>query len=434
MGGGIHGTHQALVLLDAGVPGDRLVILDPHSRLLARWKEWTSRTGMRYLRSPGVHHIGLAPFDLFRWAGGRRRNPETFRGRVRRPSLEVFNRFSSQVVEGWGLESRHRRGQLTDVRSVQGGLEVHTDRGPLRTRHLLLSTGPEPPAFDEWEWTREGIWPQRVHHLFGPSFPFREIVDRAHRSGRPVAVVGGGISAGHLALRFIGEGCCVTFLSRHPLREHRYDSEPGWLGPRNLRSFWQESCPSRRRRMIREARHRGSVPPALARSLRAASNRGALELLLGVEVIGPASVTRPVISVRSIPVPAEKGERRLLGPDPEPVEPGPPVRGSTPIPPKTSIDQRLQISSLILATGLSSGFGGEPSISGMASRLGLPVGPCGTPLTDRELHWGKGIHVSGPLAEMELGPVARNIVGARMAGERLRQKVEEVSQTRKARG
>lgn len=32
---------------------------------------------------------------------------------------------------------------------------------------------------------------------------------------------------------------------------------------------------------------------------------------------------------------------------------------------------------------------------------------------------GERLVVSGPLAELELGPVARNIIGARRAGERL---------------
>jgi len=38
IGGGIHGVHLACVLLGkAGVAPERLRILDPHERLLARW-------------------------------------------------------------------------------------------------------------------------------------------------------------------------------------------------------------------------------------------------------------------------------------------------------------------------------------------------------------------------------------------------------------
>jgi hypothetical protein len=35
------------------------------------------------------------------------------------------------------------------------------------------------------------------------------------------------------------------------------------------------------------------------------------------------------------------------------------------------------------------------------------------------LEWADGLLVSGALAELELGPIARNIAGARAAGERL---------------
>jgi hypothetical protein len=49
----------------------------------------------------------------------------------------------------------------------------------------------------------------------------------------------------------------------------------------------------------------------------------------------------------------------------------------------------------------------------------LPFAPCGYPVVNRYLAWGRGLFVTGALAELELGPVARNISGARRAGERL---------------
>ena len=49
----------------------------------------------------------------------------------------------------------------------------------------------------------------------------------------------------------------------------------------------------------------------------------------------------------------------------------------------------------------------------------LPCASCGYPIVDDWLRWHPRIHVSGPLAELELGPVSRNIAGARRAGDRL---------------
>ena len=49
---------------------------------------------------------------------------------------------------------------------------------------------------------------------------------------------------------------------------------------------------------------------------------------------------------------------------------------------------------------------------------GLPAAPCGYPIVDRCLRWHPRLFVTGALAELEIGPVARNIIGARLAGDR----------------
>ena len=51
--------------------------------------------------------------------------------------------------------------------------------------------------------------------------------------------------------------------------------------------------------------------------------------------------------------------------------------------------------------------------------FGLPCNPCGYPIVGKDLQWGKNIYVTGPLAELQIGPCARNIVGARNAGRML---------------
>lgn len=73
IGGGIHGVHIAARLLgEAGVSPDRLRIVDPGDRLLARWRICTATTGMSHLRSPSVHHLDLDPWSLERFAGQRK--------------------------------------------------------------------------------------------------------------------------------------------------------------------------------------------------------------------------------------------------------------------------------------------------------------------------------------------------------------------------
>jgi glycine/D-amino acid oxidase-like deaminating enzyme len=73
---------------------------------------------------------------------------------------------------------------------------------------------------------------------------------------------------------------------------------------------------------------------------------------------------------------------------------------------------------IVLATGFARGRPGR-WLDAAIEREQLPLAPCGFPLVDAALRWHPRIHVSGPLAELEIGPVARNIAGARMAAERI---------------
>ena len=44
---------------------------------------------------------------------------------------------------------------------------------------------------------------------------------------------------------------------------------------------------------------------------------------------------------------------------------------------------------------------------------------CGYPVVGEDLRWQERIFVTGPLAELQIGPCARNIIGARNVGRRL---------------
>lgn len=66
---GIHGVHMAHRLLQqTPLTHDDIRILDPHEELLHEWHRCTRNCGMRYLRSPSVHHIDIDPFSLVKYA------------------------------------------------------------------------------------------------------------------------------------------------------------------------------------------------------------------------------------------------------------------------------------------------------------------------------------------------------------------------------
>ena len=196
-----------------------------------------------------------------------------------------------------------------------------------------------------------------------------------------VVLVGGGISSAQAAVGLIAQGARVTILAPHAPREHQFDSDPGWLGPKYTDRFHREPDPDQRRAVISKARHRGSIPPNMARSIRRAIARDRIqwheEEVKGFETHGA-------------------GLKATVG-----------------------ADTVLEVDRVLLATGFATRRPGGSMVDGLIESASLPCARCGYPIVDASLRWHPGIYVSGPLAELELGPVSRNIAGARRAGDRL---------------
>ena len=375
IGGGIHGVHIAARLLgDAGVDPCGLRIVDPGVRLLERWRTCAETTGMTHLRSPSVHHLDLNPWSLQRFAGKRKnRKAGLFRPPYDRPSLSLFNAHCDEVIAGFGLSELHVRARVTGLSISCDEVTVQLSDGETMTAEkIVLAIGAsEQPEWPEWA-SREDA---QVHHVFEPGFD-------AWPSGQEsTLVVGGGISAAQLALRLAADGRAVQLLSRHGLRAHQFDSDPGWLGPKRMAYFRREHDIDRRRTMIVEARNRGSIPPDVVRALRRALRRD--------EVLWHEGEVEQLIS--------QDGRRRVI----------------------LSTGAVLDVDQILLATGFQSQRPGGKLIERLVKSASLPCARCGYPIVDGALRWHPRIYVSGPLAELELGPTARNIAGARCAGDRL---------------
>ncbi|MEJ2475768.1 MAG: hypothetical protein P8Y74_18080, partial [Desulfobacterales bacterium] len=74
---------------------------------------------------------------------------------------------------------------------------------------------------------------------------------------------------------------------------------------------------------------------------------------------------------------------------------------------------------VVLATGFRSNRPGGDFIDQIIEEFGLQCGPCGYPIVGEDLRWAANIFVTGPLGELQLGPCARIIIGARNAGRHL---------------
>jgi hypothetical protein len=284
IGGGIHGTHLALVLTGrCGIAPERLRILDPHEELLAHWDRCAAATGMAYLRSTVVHHLALDPHDLWNFAQRRGAQPGMFRGPYRRPALRLFREHCQTVIAANGLDRLHLRGRAAGLARTEQGWCVESDAGNLAARRVLLalSVGEQPR------------WPAWAAELRAAGGPVRHLYGCDEPAVAPVAgetvVVGGGISAAQaaVALARAAPGS-VTLLLRHDIRVESFDSPPGWVGPKELRGFHAEPSVVRRRVLIAGARRPGSMPEDVARNLRRAERWG-LHTSGVARCCGPAS-------------------------------------------------------------------------------------------------------------------------------------------------
>lgn len=376
IGGGIHGVHIAARLIDeAGVDPGRIRIVDPGPRLLDRWRTCTATTGMTHLRSPSVHHLGPNPWALQRMAGKRKNNRKSglFAPPYDRPALGFFNEHCDRVINQFGLSDLHVQARAVSLSIDCEKVDVELSNGEaLESDNVVLAIGAsEQPHWPDWAPRNDS----RVHHVFEQNF------DGWPASEEAVVVVGGGISGGQVAIRLLNEGHRVDLVSRHPMREHQFDSDPGWLGPRFMTKFKREPNADRRRALITDARHRGSMPPDVHRDLRLAIKANRLQW--HQTAVDEIDATGDEIAVH------------------------------------LSTGSLLSAQRVLLATGFSSPRPGGSLVDHLVASESLSCAKCGYPIVDESLRWHPRVYVSGPLAELELGPSSRNIAGARRAADKL---------------
>jgi cation diffusion facilitator CzcD-associated flavoprotein CzcO len=379
IGGGIHGTYLSnLLVTDFGLPISKVKIIDPNEDVCGRWKELTSRTGMQFLRSPIVHNVGTSPWDLLKFfkANPAERWARTI-GATERPSLAMFNAHVDAVCDNAGLRQMRVKAQALAIHKIAGGLQVVTTAGTFETRRVILAISSndklEVPA---WAANINPI----AQHIFAPSFDINSI-----KAGRRIAVVGAGITAAQVALRMaeVSPGR-VSLIVRKPLKVAEFDADSCWMGPKCLNVFAAEKNYAKRRELIKAARNKGTVTPEIYREVRQAERQSSLKVI--VREVDTAHTTW-------------YSKATLVD---------------------AYANNLCHVSHVILATGFVRGRPGGDLVNQIVRDFNMPVAGDGFPSTSETLLWKDNIYVTGALAELEVGPPARNILGARLAGERLR--------------
>jgi len=380
VGGGVHGSYASHRLTQPGCfERSRARVLDPDPEPLAFWNHCAENASVDYLRSPGVHHLDIDPQSLYSFASSRGgQGLADWAAPYYRPGFALFQRHTRSVIERARLRELRLVGRAQRLERRHRGWRVETERGALDARRVLVCIGlSEQRNWPEWARTaRSGG--ARLDHVF-------ELDQRpAPCTSGGTLVVGSSCTAAHLVLALAREASGpVTWACGEPLRHAEYDSDPGWLGPKYLRGFGDIPSLEQRREWIRDARKPGTIPARLLHPLQGALHRGRIQLAVGA-----------VKSARAL----EGGRVQVSGPE------GLPDSG---------------FDRVLLATGFERRRPGGDWLERTERNLELPLAPCGFPQLTPTLEWGRNLLVAGELAELEVGPAARNIGGARLVAERL---------------
>jgi len=378
VGGGIHGVHLATRL-----QGKALVV-DPFQALLDQWKTRTAATGMDFLRSSAKFHLDRSPQSLRNMAQGK----NVLASDYRRPRLDFFQEHCQAVLDKSPL--RHVQAAVTKINYHGDHLAVTLDSNEqMLAERVVLALGQSPPCYPEWAKHKPSI-----QHILDTSF-----VEQPPSSS--VAIIGGGLTAAHKALQLANNQrqTEVHLIHRHELREQQFDTHQDWMmdqeaAQRSLdqggagltarqRAYAQLTSWKERRQVITKERIPGTITATVHRG------HGGLvyALALGAVQSHCAQVVECTMTAN---------RQYCL---------------------ELSSGETVTVDHVLLATGFQS----HPPGMHLVDHLDLPVSNyCGYPIVKKNLQWGSHqLYVMGALAELELGPSARNIAGARMAAERI---------------
>lgn len=371
VGAGPAGLAAAVALSCHGL-AERLRIVDPSGAWLAAWRQRFAAQDIPMLRSPAVHHPHPDPFALIEHAGGQ---GLVASGGTQLPTTATFDRFIDDVIArmGFGAAVEPLAATALSVEAT-GRASVRLSNGEVvRPDRVVLATNARVPVLPD---------------ALGPlqSDARLRVGDRAAVTLTPVggrvAVLGGGLSAAHLALGAARHGAHVTLVARHRLRVRRFDTHPSWLGPRKRRPFELEPDPHVRRRTVDTARGGGSIPARYRRALDDCIDTGRIDLRERVQVVGCE----------------QAGEDLRLTLDD---------------------GRQVTVDQVWCATGGRLDVTQDALCQPLLDRFPVTVAD-GLPDLADDLTWpGTCVHLSGFATALRLGPVAGNLIGHRRAALRL---------------
>ena len=416
----------------------------------------------------------------------RMKTKNVFAKDYERPRLDVFNEHCDSVVAKYNLDQLHVQGIVTSIEPTEDHVKVvlslpgvdgidkhssnnsdadarstikitHTRTRTYLAQNVILALGNDEPSYADWV-EEEDIAQGFVRHLLDDDRRSNRTQIQTH-CVKDVAVIGGGITAAHKAMELVRNQSpnnvrtypnkdnstntrarsSVHLISCHPIKEQQFDTHQDWMmdqaaskrsedgggagTPDRQKIFKACPCWKERRRTIAQERVPGTITPAIY--------RGEDGLCYAIENGDVEWHHAEVLKKRYVEKDMVMGMDEELDDNNDDDDGGGGTRTSSPrkrMELSLSCGNTIEVDEVLLATGFGKKLPGGKLIKDMVEISGLEVSNfCGFPIVDENLSWGssKRIYVAGALAELELGPSARNIAGARLASERILQALAE---------
>ncbi|WP_259732374.1 FAD/NAD(P)-binding protein [Synechocystis sp. CS-94] len=363
----------------------RFIVFDPSGDWLQRWHSQFAAAEIAHLRSPAVHHPDPNPHALRTFAEQR---PQELFPPYDLPSTSLFWEFCQDVIRCWQLQNLVYPALVREI-------EPLTHRGRQRfclwlstgesilARRVVLAIAGGKAQIPAWVDQIRGPYPSHAL-LHSEKIDLRTI----NPAGEKILIVGSGLTSGHLAIGAIKRGAQVILMARRKFYSKLFDAEPGWLGPKYLKGFAAEPNWEKRWQLIQNARNGGSLTPPVLAHLRRLEKEGQLIFYEHCQITGVQwqdnhwQVSCNYAGIHDCVA-------------------------------------HLDINRLWLCTGSTINVDQWSLLAGIRSTQPIPT-VNGLPVLNHDLSWaGSNLHILGGAAALQLGPVARNLAGGRMAGDRL---------------
>lgn len=372
IGGGLIGCGLAAQLRKA-VPTLKLIIVDPKEGLLSNYIERTTAVGQYVMRSPYDHQ--LAPDGDLQLIDFARLNYDQLlpieKKQVRNAvagqrgivPLDLFLCHSANVIKNYGLQQRVYKGKVTGIKKNKSGLDVHfKDGNMLLASNVIVVTG-----LSERDHLLDYSYDEKVASCYG---------NWKIKSGEQVAVVGSGLSAGHVLSSLIKQGHRPTWIIRSEEETYRCtDVTSMYFREEGVCLFKQSS--QKKREQVLAIENRGSLMLEYLELFRSLEENGTLNVVRNFSVKSLSAIDDKIV---------------LVG------------------------DKDLLFDRVIDCCGLEPRYDFIPKE--YLHENGYPI------LQDGALHLQDhpDLFFAGASASMFLGPGSKNVEGARLAAEEILRK------------